>query len=367
MLQHAKFLLCFILLAGFAPSVWLQTKPAAKVSGGLGAEAKAAVARDQAQGDDPQVRRVALNALGGRAGTVVVMNPKSGRVYTIVNQDWGARRAFKPCSVVKLVTGLAGLSENLVVSAGSATIGGKPAPYTFSRALAGSHNGFFENLGAEVGAAGLLRYARDLGLGQRTGINLAGESAGRVPAGVASVRQLSSHGKDLLVTPLQLAALVSAIANGGSLLTPQFGSDAPRVRRRLNAVSLASLREMLPGLAGAVQLGTGRAAYDPANRVAGKTGTCTDQDGWLGIFASFAPVANPRLSVVVLLRGQGANGGAAAAIAGSIYRSLKGRFGASNRWVAGVPSYAAASVSAFPKRLSRPVKENKANSSRHIR
>ena len=55
-----------------------------------------------------EVRAAAVSALGNHNGTVVVMDPKTGRVYTVVNQDWGLRRGFKPCSTIKLVTGVAG-------------------------------------------------------------------------------------------------------------------------------------------------------------------------------------------------------------------------------------------------------------------
>ena len=65
-------------------------------------------------GEDPEVRRVAVNALGNHAGTVVVMDPMTGRVYSVVNQEWALRRGFKPCSTIKLVTGVAGLSENAI-------------------------------------------------------------------------------------------------------------------------------------------------------------------------------------------------------------------------------------------------------------
>ena len=60
------------------------------------------------------MRRIAVNALGNHAGTVVVMDPMPGRVYSMVNHEWALRRGFKPCSTIKLVTGVAGLSEKLV-------------------------------------------------------------------------------------------------------------------------------------------------------------------------------------------------------------------------------------------------------------
>jgi cell division protein FtsI/penicillin-binding protein 2 len=337
---HCLTVLGLLLCAAFEP---------ARVNGQL-AESKAAIARDETGRDDPQVRRLALNALGEHAGAVIVMNPKNGRVLTIINQEWAVRRSFKPCSLSKIVTGLAGLDMGLVAHARDATIAGRPAPYTFSRALAASDNDYFETLGAEIGAARWRRYAQDLGFGQRAGINLTGEIAGGLPAANADPRLLSSHGAGLSATPLQLAVALSAIANGGALVTPRLGADGGR-RRRLSLISAASLRQMLPGLTGAVQLGTGRPAYDAANRVAGKTGTCDDRGLSSGLFASFAPVANPKLAIVVVLRGASENSGAAASIAGRIYRALKGRFGASRQWVSGVGSYEKTSV---PETRPRP-------------
>src|SRR5215213_626604 len=72
-------------------------------------EVQAFIAKDDLTGEDPEVRRVAVNALGNHAGTVVVMDPMTGRVYSMVNQEWALRRGFKPCSTIKLVTGVAGL------------------------------------------------------------------------------------------------------------------------------------------------------------------------------------------------------------------------------------------------------------------
>src|SRR2546423_13250331 len=77
-------------------------------------EVKSYIAKDYLSGEDPEVRRVAVNALGNHAGTIVVMDPLTGRVYSIVNQEWALRRGFKPCSTIKLVTGVAGLSENAI-------------------------------------------------------------------------------------------------------------------------------------------------------------------------------------------------------------------------------------------------------------
>src|SRR6266571_3359984 len=168
-------------------------------------------------------RQAAIAALGNHAGTVVVMDPKSGRVYTVVNQEWALRRGFKPCSTIKLVTGVAGLCEKVIQPIETVSDGSKYR-IDLTDALAYSNNSYFQNVGGQVGFDKMVSYARQLGLGEKTGINYANESPGKVPlfkSGYA-VNHMSSHGDDFEVTAIQLATLVSAMSNGGKLLTPHL-------------------------------------------------------------------------------------------------------------------------------------------------
>ena len=298
---------------------------------GLRDETTANILRDSTQGEDLEIRQIAVNALANHAGSVVVMDPKTGRVYTVVNQEWALRRGYKPCSTIKLVTGVAGLCENVIDPL--TEVSGRGVDLTAS--LAYSDNPFFQSVGGRVGFERIMTYARDLGLGERTGVNYANESAGRVPlfkSGYA-VNHMCSHGDDFEVTPVQLATMVSAIANGGNLLTPHVPRTPQEtvrfkteIRRKIN-VPEETLRRMVPGMIGAVNYGTAKLAYDPMQTVAGKTGTCIGQGSWLGLFASYAPVMEPKLAVVVITRGSGERGRVAASIAGKIYRALNGRFG----------------------------------------
>jgi len=301
---------------------------------GMRNEAESNISRDSTVGEDLEVRKAAVEALGHHAGTVVVMDPKTGRVYTVVNQEWGLRRGFKPCSTIKLVTGVAGISEK-VISPMEATSDGGNYRIDLTDALAYSNNSYFQHVGGVVGFDKMVGYAREMGLGEKTGVNYVNESAGRVPlfkSGYA-VNHMSSHGDDFEVTAIQLATLVSAMSNGGKLITPhvprtpeentQFKTD---VRRKVN-IEGETWRRMLPGMIGAVNYGSGRKAYRPEQTVAGKTGTCIGQGSWLGLFTSYAPVVNPRLAVVVITRGTDAHNHLPAAVAGKIYSALSPRFG----------------------------------------
>jgi penicillin-binding protein 2 len=302
---------------------------------GLRDETAANILKDEVTGEDQEVRRAAVAALGNHAGSVVVMDPKTGRIFTVVNQDWALRKGYKPCSTIKLVTGLAGLSEKVIDPAQTVNISFQKFSLDLTDSLAYSNNAYFQNVGGRVGFDQMVKYARELGLGERTGINHANEYMGRVPAYKSgyAVNHMSSHGDDFEVTPVQLASLVSAIGNGGKLMTPHLPRTPqedvkfkPEVRRNLN-IPQENLRRMIPGMIGAVNYGTAKLAYDPTQTIAGKTGTCIGQGSWLGLFASFAPVADPRLAVVVVTRGSGERGRIAAGIAGKIYRAMEARFG----------------------------------------
>ncbi len=301
---------------------------------GMRNEAESNIAKDNTVGEDLEVRKAAVAALGHHAGTVVVLDPKTGRVYTVVNQDWALRRGFKPCSTIKLVTGVAGLCEKVIQPIETVSDGSNYR-IDLTDALAYSNNQYFQHVGGQVGFDKMVSYARELGLGEKTGINYVNESPGKVPlfkSGYA-VNHMSSHGDDFEVTAIQLAALVSAMSNGGRLLVPHVprtveenSTFKTELRRKIN-VENEAWKRMVPGMIGAVNYGSGKKAYRPEQTVAGKTGTCIGQGSWLGLFTSYAPVVNPRLAVVVITRGADAHGHLPAAVAGNIYRALSSRFG----------------------------------------
>jgi membrane peptidoglycan carboxypeptidase len=298
-------------------------------------EVQTMIAHDNTVGEDAEVRRVAVNALGHHAGTVVVMDPMNGKVYSIVNQEWALRRGFKPCSTIKLVTGVAGLSENIIAPSESALAADRPR-MDLTSALAHSDNSYFERVGSSLGFDKMVHYARELGLGEKTGLNVPFEYPGRLPEMKPgfTVRRMFSYADGFEVTPLQLGTLVSAMANGGKLYEPKIpkdGQEAARFKgklRRKLSIDGTVLQRMVPGMVGAVNYGSGRRAYDPTQTVAGKTGTCNGGDGsWVGLFTSYAPLANPKLAVVVITRGTDAHRHVPAAVAGQIYRDLGRRFG----------------------------------------
>jgi cell division protein FtsI/penicillin-binding protein 2 len=175
-------------------------------------------------------------------------------------------------------------------------------------------------------------YAKLLGLGERSGLEIAGESAGIFPAekpsGV-SVGLMTSFGEAIGLTPLQLTAMVSAIANGGTLYYLQYPKNqedlmafSPKVKRQLDVQQW--LPDLRPGMLGATDFGTARRAlYDANEPIYGKTGTCSDARTHLGWFGSYNEVNGRKLVVVVLLTGgRPVNGPVASGIGGQVYKNL---------------------------------------------
>ena len=284
---------------------------------------------DNIDGEDLAVRRAAVEALGQYNGSIVVVDPSTGRILSMVNQKIALGSGFQPCSTIKVSVALSALSEKLVESRSTKVrVGGGRIDMTY--ALAHSNNLYFATMGQKLGFEKVSYYARLFGYGETAGLNIAGEQPGAYPSAAprnGGVGMLTSFGEEIRQTPLQLAALMSAIANGGTLYYLQYPrtpeevrSFAPQVKRRLDIG--AQIPEVKPGLLGAVNFGTARRAQQD-EPIAGKTGTCTESQTHLGWFGSYNEVGSKKLVVVVLLTGgRPAIGPAAAGVAGEVYRRL---------------------------------------------
>ena len=283
---------------------------------------------DNVDGEDLEIRRAAVEALGRYNGSVVVVDPSTGRILSMVNQKLALGSGFQPCSTIKVSVALAALSEKVIQPDSKLRLGGMPIDLTY--ALAHSNNYFFAALGQRLGFDKFSYYAHLFGYGEKAGLDIPGEQAGHFPPAPPAnggVAMLSSFGEEISQTPLEFAALLSAVANGGTLYylqyprTPEEASQLiPRVKRKLDIGSL--IPAIKPGLRGAVEFGTAHRAREDGP-IAGKTGTCSDNHTHLGWFGSFNEVGNRKLVVVVLLTGGRPSIGAlAAGIAGNVYREL---------------------------------------------
>jgi penicillin-binding protein 2 len=289
---------------------------------------------DQTGGEDPVVRQAAIDALGNMNGTVVAIEPTSGRVLAMVNQRLALSSGAQPCSTIKLSVALAALSEGVIDEQTQVTLGTR-SRMNLTTALARSNNAYFEAVGRKLGFEKVQYYAHQFGLGELAGYNISGEQLGTYPeeeisAKLGGVSKMCSFGEGISMTPLQLGALVTAISNGGTLYylqhptTPEeVANFQPRVKRHLDIEPV--IPELSDGMAGAVAYGTARSLRLNFNEesILGKTGTCSHAGTRFGWFASYANTDIGRIVTVVFLQGgRPTFGPKAAEIAGRMYRNL---------------------------------------------
>jgi len=345
---------------------------------------------------DRRVQEAAERAMAGRAGAVVVMDPRTGDILALTSnpafeldrftgnlgrEAWAAlmrdpahpmlnralQSQYAPGSVFKMVVAAAGLQERSLTPMDRTYCNGEfhLGAWTFKDWLQGGHghvdlraaivrscNVFFYQAGLKVGPEAIARYARAFGLGAPTGVDLSGEKPGLVPSpdwkrqrlgrpwtGGETVNVSIGQGQ-LLVTPIQVARMMSAFANGGVLWKPRLVQRVERADGTLaysEPTRMTGQVDLSPAvwaflrhaMAGVVSGGTGQAARIPGIEIAGKTGTAQSvshsdsakgQDhAW---FASFAPVDDPEVVVVVLVERGGKGGQVAAPIARQIYQAI---------------------------------------------
>ncbi len=289
---------------------------------------------DVTAGEDPVVRAAAIDALGSMRGTVVAIDPDSGRILAMVNQKLALSSGAQPCSTIKLSVALAALSENVITKDTKVPLS-KYWKMDLTAALAHSNNAYFEAVGRRLGFDKVAYYAHQFGLGELAGYNIDGEHLGTYPseeidAKLGGVGKMCSFGEGISMTPLQLGAMISAIANGGTLYYLQHPAAPeditgfePKIKRYLNIKPL--IPEMEGGMAGAVLYGTARSVRYNFNeeQILGKTGTCSHEGTRFGWFGSYANTQYGRIVTVVFLEGgRQTFGPKAAEVAGRMYRNL---------------------------------------------
>lgn len=288
-------------------------------------------------------------------GSVIVMDPRTGEILAMAvrpefnpndaqRQDpeqWRNRAVtdpYEPGSTIKIVTASAALQEQVAgphdifyCEEGKMVLGNgmirdheKHGYLTFEEVIQKSSNIGTIKIAMRLGDRRLYNYYRAFGFGEKTGIDIPGESTGviREPRSWSG-RSLASIsiGQEMTATPIQLITAASAVANGGWLVRPRLVSEIrdaegrvvatfpPEMRRRV--VALETAKQMIHILEGAVSKGgTGVRAAVPGYRIAGKTGTAQKVDPVtkrysmqesVSSFVGFAPAEDPRIVVLVMV------------------------------------------------------------------
>lgn len=312
-----------------------------------------------------------------KSASILVMDPSTGEMLAIAtlpsfdpnhyqDADPASRRniaiqnGYEPGSTFKIITLAAALQEKKIkpqehfFDPGYAAVLGKNVrcwkagghgDQSFVQVAENSCNPGFIEMGQRLGIDKFYKYLHDFGFGQKTGIEMSGEALG-ILANKKKATALDlatmSIGQTNNVTAIQLLTAVAAVANGGTLLKPQLVKeiDSPggsvvvpfkkeEVRRVINEDTSKLEREILESV---VTNGTGRRAFLPGYRVAGKTGTAQKvangayvQGDYVASFVAFAPADHPRLAILAVIDGVPFYGGAVAApvVQGVMLDSLK--------------------------------------------
>jgi penicillin-binding protein 2 len=258
---------------------------------------------------------------------------------------------YPPGSIFKLVVSAAGLDSGKINESTSAECSGKyklggivfgctsaHGHVELIAAIAHSCNVFFYTIGGRIGVVDISRYARSFGLGEKTGVDLLEERPGFVPTQEWKRKKINEKWQKgdtlnlsigqgyLLVTPLQIARIVAAFANGGYLVRPHLadkigGIDTNNFESVEIGLSKSSIRSVKKGMRECVASGTGKRANVAGFTVSGKTGTAQTSKGVNhGWFAGFAPFDDPKIVVVVFDEFGGQHGGELPAeVAGEIF------------------------------------------------
>jgi cell division protein FtsI (penicillin-binding protein 3) len=316
--------------------------------------------------------RIGVAENAAAAGTAIILQPQTGEILALANwptfnpnafnaSDVADRRnravqdLYEPGSTFKIVTASAAIEEGLIdpadlidcnpgyISFGSRTIRDPHAHgvLPFIDVIAQSSNVGAIKVGMKLGPERLGRYISRFGFGETLASDFRGENPGLVwdpdrldSSALASV----SMGYQIGVTPLQMAAAVSAVANGGELIEPHVvrafirngrREEVPRrvVRRAIAAETAATVTEIMEAV---VERGTAKAvAQMEGYTVAGKTGTASklvnghySKSDYNASFVGFVPSRKPAIAIVVVIDSPHANGYYGATVSAPIFKRI---------------------------------------------
>ncbi len=347
-----------------------------------------------------ELQRVAWNSLEGRPGAIVALDPNNGEILSLVSspaynpnlfagslseEEWLSLKGdllhpltnraiqgqYAPGSIFKVITAIAALERGIASRDKRFSCSGAfpfkdrvfrcwrkegHGTLNLKEAIIHSCDVYFYQLGLETGVDNIVDFSKRFGLGKASGIDLFEEEKGLLPHRRWREGSLSrewfegdtvnlSIGQGyLLVTPLQMANLISAVASRGKLYRPYLvkrilspeGEIIKEVRPRLikevrlEKKNLDLLRESLFSVVN--EMGTGWRAKIKGIEVAGKTGTAENPLGedhaW---FIGFAPYREPKIALAILVEHGGMGGKVAAPIAKKIFEAYFAEKGESTK------------------------------------
>jgi len=338
---------------------------------------------------DSKLQEIANDALGNRSGAIVIMNPNNGEILAMVSKpsfdpnmflghmtsaqakaifadksfpllNRAIQALYSPGSVFKVIVAGCALENKIIKEEDTYFCGGvywlgnqrficykrqKHGKVNVIDALTHSCNIFFYQVGYKSGVDRISKFAREVGLGDKTGIDLPAEASGLVPTPSWKKKRyatpwysgetinLSIGQGYILVTPLQLAQALSVMINGGRIfrlrMVKQMIDPSGNIKvfnpwvKGIISLSNQTKKVLLKGLESVVTNGTGGKAFLPYLRVGGKTGTVQNPTGEdHALFLCVAPVNSPKLVISVIVEHGGKGGIEAVPVARKILEQM---------------------------------------------
>lgn len=366
-------------LEGTWGSRLIEVDAAGKESRVLGSQP--AIAGDSVQLTlDMNLQQAAERALNNRRGAVVVLDVKTGGVLALASgptfdptiftrpvkkAEWDrlqgqdkpflnrALQGYPPGSTFKMVTAVAGMESgkysprSTIATSAFVSLGGIQfwessrsghGVIGFARAIAVSSNTFFFRIGMAVGPDAIARWGKALGIGTSAELGLEGEMQGMIPTPeekeqwygepwYAGDTVSMSIGQGLVqATPMELAVMIAAIANGGQRVHPHLLSSqtgTPSTRPQATGIKPEAIEILQRGLVQTVQSGTARRLNDGSIPLtAGKTGTSEVPSGKPNaMYVGYGPAKEPQIAIAVVVENGGYGGVTAVPIAHEVYRA----------------------------------------------
>ena len=331
---------------------------------------------------DLKLQKAAELALAGRRGAAVVMDIKTGAILAIASaptfdpnlftrrisqRDWDnlqsddkplinrALQAYPPASTFKIVSTVAALQsgkfepDSTLPTFDSINVGGtifhehgsSYGTIGFKEALAVSSNTFFYQVGLKIGPEVIKKWGENLGI-TRSPLDLdGGGPGGYLPTPASKERDYkepwyagdavtTAIGQGLVqVTPLEMAVMISTIANGGKRVKPHLlanQTNLPQMQPEESGIYPSTLKILKEGLVAVVHEGTGQSLNDGSiPPTAGKTGTAEVSAGAdNAVYVGYGPVDNPQIAVSVVVENGGFGAESAVPIAHQVYRAFFG-------------------------------------------
>ncbi len=248
---------------------------------------------------DEHLQRAATQALGDRRGTIIVMDPQTGRVRAVVNPEIAFAENYPLGSAIKPFTALAALRSGVIDEDSRTLCHEKYSHHAFqttcshprdlpplnpTEAIAYSCNYFFSTVGERLQEESFTGTLSELGFGKTTGVNVNEEIAGQLQRSDWRPQNAIGEGNYLQATPIQVINAYVALINGGRLFSPRLASPAGFAARVQAHIEIDAHQRALivSGMRGAVRYGSAEKAnlYSLPLYIFGKTGTATEINGF---------------------------------------------------------------------------------------